>query len=84
MGLFKNLLLGATGIKTYQNVFNKPIVVPPSGYVIRGMKQKGLGSSWVIKYSKEESLNSIQSFTIHGTATKAVSVESDKFLVEWP
>ena len=44
MGFLKNILLGTAGVKTYQNVYNKPIIVPPHGYVIRGMKQKGLGS----------------------------------------
>ena len=53
MGLFKKFVMGAAGIKTYQNVYNKPTVVPPPGYVIRGMKQKGLGSHWVVTYSKK-------------------------------
>ena len=64
MGFLKNILLGAAGVKTYQNVYNKPIIVPPHGYVIRGMKQKGLGSTWVIKYSKTKSMNITASFTI--------------------
>ena len=84
MGLFKNLFIGAAGLKTYQNVYNKPIVVPPPGYVIRGLKQKGLGSTWVVTYSKEQSLNIKQSFTISGTSTKAISVEADKFTIDWP
>ena len=48
MGFLKNLILGAAGFKTYQNVYNKPIVVPPPGYVIRGLRQKGLGSTWIV------------------------------------
>ena len=44
MGFFKNLLLGAAAAKTYQNVYNRPNVIPPPGYVIRGMKQNGVGS----------------------------------------
>jgi len=84
MGLFKNLFIGAAGLKTYQNVYNKPIVVPPPGYVIRGLKQKGLGSTWVVTYSKEQSLNMKHSFTIRGTATKAISVGADKFIIDWP
>tara|TARA_X000000368_G_C22727870_1_gene578136 strand:- start:370 stop:624 length:255 start_codon:yes stop_codon:yes gene_type:complete len=84
MGLFKKLLLGAAGIKTYQNVYNKPIIVPPPGYVIRGLKQKGLSSTWVVTYSKEQSLNLKHSFTIRGTATKAISVGADKFTIDWP
>ena len=84
MGIFKKLLLGAAGVKTYQNVYNKPIVVPPPGYVIRGLKQKGLGSTWVVTYSKEQSLNMKHSFTIRGTATKAISVGADKFIIDWP
>ena len=70
MGFWKNLLIGAAGVKTYQNVYNKPIVVPPPGYVIRGLRQKGLGSTWIVTYSKEQSLNIKHSFTIRGTATK--------------
>ena len=65
MGLFKNLFLGAAGLKTYQNVYNKPIIVPPPGYVIRGLKQKGLGSTWVVTYSKEQSLNMLSSLWVH-------------------
>ena len=84
MGLFKNLFIGAAGLKTYQNVYNKPIVVPPPGYVIRGLKQKGLGSTWVVTYSKEQSLNLKQSFTISGTSTKAISVGADKFTIDGP
>lgn len=42
--MFKDLLLGAAGLKTYQNVYNRPIVIPPPGYVIRGLQQKGIGS----------------------------------------
>ena len=84
MGSFKKLLLGAAGVKTYQNVYNKPIIVPPPGYVIRGLKQKGLGSTWVVTYSKEQSLNMKHSFTIRGTATKAISVGADKFIIDWP
>ena len=84
MGLFKKLVLGAAGIKTYQNVYNKPIIVPPPGYVIRGLKQKGLGSTWVVTYSIEQSLNIKHSFTIRGTATKAISVGADKFTIDWP
>ena len=84
MGFLKNLILGAAGFKTYQNVYNKPIVVPPPGYVIRGLRQKGLGSTWIVTQSKEHSLNMKQSFTIRGTATKAVSVGADKFTIDWP
>ena len=84
MGIFKDLLVGAAGLKTYQNVYNKPIVTPPHGFVVRGLKQKGLGSTWVVTYSKEQSLNIKQSFTISGTSTKAISVGADKFTIDWP
>lgn len=83
MGFLKNILLGAAGVKTYQNVYNKPIIVPPHGYVIRGMKQKGLGSTWVIKYSKTKSMNLTASFTIN-KGTSAVSIGADKFTINWP
>lgn len=82
--IFKKTVIGAAGIKTYQNVYNKPIVVPPPGYVIRGLKQKGLGSTWVVTYSKEQSLNVKNSFTIRGTSMKAMSVGRDKFVIDWP
>ena len=84
MGFWKNLLIGAAGVKTYQNVYNKPIIIPPQGYVIRGMKQKGLGSTWIVTYSKEKSLNIKQNFTVRGSATKAVNIGADKFTIEWP
>lgn len=83
MGIFKKLLLGAAGVKTYQNVYNKPIIIPPPGYVIRGMRQKGLGSKWVITYSKESQLNITSQFTVNGR-TRSVSIGANKFTVDWP
>jgi len=83
MGFFKNLLLGAAAAKTYQNVYNRPNVIPPPGYVIRGMKQNGVGSNWRVKYSKEKSMNVTSSFTI-SRSTRAVSVGADKFTIDWP
>ena len=52
MGFFKKLFLGGAAAKTYQNVYNRPIVIAPPGYVIMGMRQRGVGSTWVITYSK--------------------------------
>jgi len=83
MGIFKKLLLGAVGVKTYQNVYNRPIVVPPHGYVVRGLKQKGLGSTWVVTYSKESQLNITSQFTVNGR-TRSVNIGADKFTVDWP
>jgi len=83
MGLFKKLFLGGVAAKTYQNVYNRPIVIPPPGYVIRGMQQKGIGSKWIIKYSKEKSMNVTSSFSVTGS-TSSVSVGADKFSVDWP
>lgn len=83
MGIFKKLLLGAAGVKTYQNVYNRPIVVPPHGYVVRGLKQKGLGSTWVVTYSKESQLNITSQFTVNGR-TRSVNIGADKFTVDWP
>ena len=83
MGIFKKLLLGAAGVKTYQNVYNKPIIIPPPGYVIRGMRQKGLGTKWVITYSKESQLNITSQFTVNGR-TRSVSIGANKFTVDWP
>ena len=83
MGILKNLLLGGIGLKTYQNVYNRPIITPPSGYVIRGMKQKGFGSQWVIKYSKESAMNLTFSFNVN-KSTRSVNVGKNKFIVNWP
>jgi hypothetical protein len=83
MGFLKNLVLGAAGLKTYQNVYNKPSVTPPPGFVIRGMQQKGLGSTWVVTYSKTSQMNSKSNFKI-SKGTTAVSVGADKFTIDWP
>jgi len=83
MGFFKNLLFGAAAAKTYQNVYNRPTVIPPPGYVIRGMKQNGVGANWRVKYSKEKSMNITSSFTI-SRSTRAVSIGADKFTIDWP
>ena len=83
MGFFKKLFLGGVAAKTYQNVYNRAIVIPPPGYVIRGMQQKGIGSKWIIKYSKEKSMNVTSSFSVTGS-TRSVSVGADKFSVDWP
>ena len=84
MGFLKKLLLGTAGIKTYQNVFNKPTVIPPPGYVIRALKQKGVGSIWVVTYSKKHQMNIKQNFTVRGASTTSVSVGGDKFIIDWP
>jgi hypothetical protein len=83
LGFWKNLLIGAAGIKTYQNVYNRPIIIAPPGYVVRGLKQKGLGSIWVVKYSKENQLNVTSQFTVN-SATRSVNVGANKFTVNWP
>ena len=83
MGWLKNLLLGGAAAKTYQNVYNGPIITPPHGYVIRGLKQKGLGSTWVVKYSKRKSMNVTAQFTVNGS-TRSVNIGGDQFTVDWP
>lgn len=83
MGFFKKLFLGGAAVKTYQNVYNKPIVIAPPGYVIRGMKQKGLGSTWVITYSKEDQLNVTSQFRI-SQGTTAMNIGRHKFTVNFP
>ena len=83
MGWLKNLLLGGAAAKTYQNVYNRPIVTPPPGYVIREMKQKGFGSTWVVKYSKSNQMNITAQFTI-SSSTRSVGVGADSFKVDWP
>ncbi|MDA9611184.1 hypothetical protein N9S44_02760 [Gammaproteobacteria bacterium] len=83
MGFWKNLLIGAAGVKTYQNVYNRPIIIAPPGYVVRGLKQKGLRSKWLVKYSKENQLNVTSQFTINST-TRSVNVGANKFTVNWP
>ena len=83
MGWFKTFLIGAAASKSYQNIYNKPILTPPSGFVIRSIKQKGLGKKWEVKYSKETSMNLTSTFTISG-GVKSVSVGKDKFYIDWP
>jgi hypothetical protein len=83
LGFWKNLLIGAAGVKTYQNVYNRPIIIAPPGYVVRGLKQKGLRSKWLVKYSKENQLNVTSQFTINST-TRSVNVGANKFTVNWP
>lgn len=83
MSFLKKLLIGGAATKTYQNVYNKPIITAPPGYVVRGMKQKGLGSKWVIEYSKESSMNIKASFTVNKNIT-AMNVGGNKFIVDWP
>ena len=83
MGIFKNLLLGAAGLKTYQNVYNKPTVIPPPSYVIKGMEQVGLGSTWKIKYSKSNGMNVTYSFKIRKN-TRSYTTGPDKWNINWP
>ena len=83
MGFFKKLLLGGVAAKTYQNVYNKPIIIAPPGYVIRGMRQKGMGSTWVITYSKEDQLNVTSQFRV-SQGTTAVNIGRYKFTVDFP
>ena len=83
MGFLKNIVLGGIGLKTYQNVYNKPVVTAPGGYVVRGMKQKGLGATWVIKYSKREQMNSIQQFKV-SRSNRSVNIGGDIFNIDWP
>ena len=83
MGWLKNLLLGGAAAKTYQNVYNRPIITPPYGYVIRGLKQKGLGSTWVVKYSKSKKYEYYCSI-YYEQSTRSVGVGADSFTVDWP
>lgn len=83
MGFFKKALLGSIGIKTYQNVYNRPVVNPPDGFVIKGMKQKGIGSTWEIKYSKVGQQNITQSFKIT-SSTSSVNIGGSIFNINWP
>lgn len=83
MGFWKNLLIGVAGVKTYQNFYKRPIIIEPPGYVLRGLKQKGLGSKRLEKCSKENQLNITSQFTINST-TRSVNVGANKFTVNWP
>lgn len=83
MGFLKKALLGSIGIKTYQNVYNRPVINPPAGFVIKGMKQKGLGSTWEIKYSKVGQQNITQSFKVT-SSTNAVNIGGSIFNINWP
>lgn len=83
MGIFKDMMLGAVGLKTYQNVYNKPTVVPPPGYVIKGMKQVGLGSTWKISYSKSNNMNITSHFKIN-KRTSGYTMGGDRWSIHWP
>jgi hypothetical protein len=83
MGWLKSFLVGGVTAKTYQNVYNKPIVTAPDGFVVRGLKQKGFGSSWVITYSNQSAMNSTATFTISGNE-RSVSVGRETFHIDWP
>ena len=82
MGILKNILIGAAGFKTYQNIYNRPTVIPPPGYVIKGMKQVGLGRTWKITYSKNGS--SSTSFIKIDPSYKGLTMGSDKWDISWP
>ena len=47
------------------------------------MKQKGFGSTWVVKYSKSNQMNITAQFTI-SSSTRSVGVGADSFKVDWP
>ncbi len=83
MGWLKSLLVGGAAAKTYQNVYNKPIVTAPGGFVVRGLKQKGFGSSWVVTYSNQSAMNVTSTFTISGNV-RSVSVGRETFHIDWP
>ena len=83
MGLFKNVLGAALGLKTYQNVYNRPIVIPPPGFVIKGMQQMGLGSTWKISYSKSNNMNVTSYFKIN-SSTSGYTMGADKWDISWP
>jgi len=83
MGFWSNFFGGLAAAKTYQNVYNRPVVIPPPGYVVRGMEQRGVGSTWVITYSKQDNLNYKQTFSIN-SSTRSMSVGGDVFTVDWP
>ena len=42
MGFLKNLVLGAAGLKTYQNVYNKPVVTRLQGLLLEACNKKAL------------------------------------------
>ena len=83
MGFLKKALLGSIGIKTYQNVYNRPIVNPPVGFLIKGMKQKGLGSKWIVEYSKEDQRNVTMSFIV-SSSCRSMNVGGHIFNIDWP
>jgi hypothetical protein len=47
------------------------------------MKQKGLGSTWVITYSKEDQLNITSQFRV-SQGTTAMNIGRHKFTVNFP
>ena len=83
MGILKNILGAAVGLKTYQNVYNRPIVIPPPGYVIKGMQQMGVGSTWKISYSKSNNMNVTSYFKIN-SSTSGYTMGADRWDISWP
>ncbi len=83
MGILKNILGAAVGLKTYQNVYNRPIVIPPPGYVIKGMQQMGVGSTWKISYSKSNNMNVTSYFKINSSTT-GYTMGADRWDISWP
>ena len=79
----KKAAVAGIAAKTYQNVLRKPTVIPPPGWVIKGLKQKGFGSTWEVRYGTAERLN-ITNTTKINKRTRGFSHGAAQFKVEWP
>ncbi|MEL0208725.1 MAG: hypothetical protein VW915_07495 [Gammaproteobacteria bacterium] len=77
MGFWRNLFFGSYRDK-------KPIIIAPSGYIVKEIIEKGgRGHLWVIKYSSESWPNLIAKFTVT-RGTRSVTQGEIKFTINWP
>ena len=81
--LLKKAVVAGVAAKTYQNVLRKPTVIPPPGWVIKGLKQKGFGSTWEVRYGTVERHSSTNTTKIN-KRTRGFSHGGAQFKVEWP
>ena len=79
----KKAVVAGIAAKAYQNILRKPTVIPPPGYVIKGLKQKGVGSTWEVRFSATDRQN-ITNTTKINKRTRGFSHGAAQFKVEWP
>ena len=81
MGFLKDLLISGTAYKAFKQS-NPPSLVPSPEIVIVGLKHKGFGNTWQVKYKMRSSMNVIRSITLSKNTTR-VSIGSHSIDVNW-